>query len=149
MKSNESVAYLKGVFEGLGMDSNSPEGKLFVALMDTVQKLSEEVADLEARLVDLGEYVEELDEDLAYVEEDLYDFEDEDEDDDDFDEEDDDTMYFEVVCPSCGEVVCFDDSLEEDEITCPSCGELLELDFECDGQCGEDCCGCPAAEDQE
>ena len=145
MKSNESVAYLKGVFEGLGMDSSSAEGKLFVALMDTVQTLSEEVADLQARLQDLGEYVEELDEDLAYVEEDLYDIDDEDED---YDDEDDDTQYFEVVCPSCGEVVCFDDSLEEDEITCPSCGELLELDFECDGQCGEDCCGCPAAEQE-
>lgn len=144
MKSNESVAYLKGIFEGLGMDVATPEGKLFVALMDTVQTLSNEVADLQAKLQDLGEYVEELDEDLAYVEEDIYDTDDD--DDDDFDDEEDDTQYFEVVCPSCGEVVCFDDSLEEDEITCPSCGERLELDFECDGQCGEDCDCCPSSD---
>lgn len=146
MKSNESAAYLKGMFEGLGMDKNSPEGKLFAALLDAVETLSNEVIELQAKVQDLGEYVEELDDDLAAVEEDLYDDEDDDFDDDD----DDDTTYFEVVCPSCGEVVCFDDSLEDDEITCPSCGEHLELEFEgCDGCCGEDCDACPDAEGGE
>ena len=109
MKSNESVAYLKGVFEGLGMDSSSAEGKLFVALMDTVQTLSEEVADLQARLQDLGEYVEELDEDLAYVEEDLYDIDDEDEDYDDEDDEDD--LDFSKLFDS----LISDDSLDDED----------------------------------
>ena len=46
MKSNESVAYLKGIFEGLSIDKTTPEGKLFVALMDTVDTLAHEVAEL-------------------------------------------------------------------------------------------------------
>ena len=146
MKSNESVAYLKGIFEGLSIDKTTPEGKLFVALMDTVDTLAHEVAELQEKVKDLGEYIEEIDDDLAIVEDELYEEEFE---EDDFDDEEE-TQFYEVVCPSCGEVVCFDDSLEGDEITCPSCGENLELDFECDGSCcGEDCEGCPASDDKE
>ena len=52
--------------------------------------------------------------------------------------DDDDSEYYELECPSCGETVCFDDSLDPDELVCPACGEKIG-DFEiCDGNC-EDC----------
>ena len=35
----------------------------------------------------------------------------------------DDTDYYEIVCPSCGETVCFDESLDPENLTCPACGE--------------------------
>ena len=33
--------------------------------------------------------------------------------------------YFEIVCPSCGETVCFDDSINAEELSCPACGSEL------------------------
>ena len=141
MKSTESTAFLKGLLEGLSgeIDRSTAQGKLFVAILDAVDTLAKENEELSKRISDLGEYVEEMDDDLSAVEEDLYGAEDDEEDDDD----EEDAQYYEVTCPKCGEVVCFDDSLEGDELTCPACGEQLELEFECDGDCKacerEDC----------
>ena len=84
----------------------------------------------------LEEYIEELDEDLGGLEEYVYELDDEFEcdgdceccDDEDCecccDEEDDE--YFECECPSCGETVCFDCSIDPEELTCPACGEKFE-----------------------
>ena len=63
-----------------------------------------------------------------------------DEDEDDEDEDDDEANFYEATCPSCGEVVCFDDSLDPENIVCPACGEKFSCvcDGECD-TCDEDC----------
>ena len=45
------------------------------------------------------------------------DFDDEDEDDEDYEE------IFEVECPSCGEIICFEGDIDEDNLRCPACGE--------------------------
>ena len=37
----------------------------------------------------------------------------------------DDDEYFEIVCPSCGETVCFDESVNAEELLCPACGNAL------------------------
>ena len=36
-----------------------------------------------------------------------------------------DEEYFEIVCPSCGETVCFDDSVNAEDLICPACGSEL------------------------
>ena len=36
-----------------------------------------------------------------------------------------DEEYYEIVCPSCGETVCFDESVNAEELICPACGEKL------------------------
>ena len=90
-------------------------------------------------LVDLQEYIEEVDEDLEAVE----DFLDEEcegdcDDCDDYDcecnscydDEEDDGEYFEVECPSCGDKVCFDESIDPEELVCPACGEKFSCIFE-------------------
>ena len=91
------------------------------------------------------DYCEELDEDLGDVEEVL--LEDEEYDEDEWDDDccdcdcddcdcdgdcDDcdcdcccDEDYFEIVCPSCGETVCFDESVNAEELICPACGSEL------------------------
>jgi uncharacterized protein (DUF983 family) len=38
----------------------------------------------------------------------------------------DDDEYFEVECPSCGEIICFDESIDPEELACPACGEKFE-----------------------
>ena len=34
---------------------------------------------------------------------------------------DDDEEFFEIICPSCGETVCFDESVNAEELICPAC----------------------------
>ena len=46
---------------------------------------------------------------------------------------------YEVECPSCGEVIYFDEEIILDgKAECPSCGETLEFDCDCDCDCCED-----------
>ena len=147
MSLTEKSAYIKGLAEGLELDQSTKEGKVIAALLDLVDELSHEVADIEEDIAEIDEdldylndYIEEIDEDLADVEDfldeeidedDLYDDDDEDEDDDDFYCDGvcegcdgcDDEEFFEIVCPSCGETVCFDQELDPENLTCPACGE--------------------------
>ncbi|MBQ8341190.1 MAG: hypothetical protein IJY22_02285 [Clostridia bacterium] len=134
MTITEKAAYLKGLAEGLELDTTTKEGKLINALLDMVGALAEKVDELEGDIAELTEYVEELDEDLGDVEELLYDDEDEDAeycdgdcdgcdgcDDYDMDE------TFEIECPKCGDTVCFDESVDPESLICPACGEKLNV----------------------
>ena len=38
---------------------------------------------------------------------------------------DDGEDYYEIVCPSCGETVCFDESVNAESLVCPACGSPL------------------------
>ena len=31
-----------------------------------------------------------------------------------------------MVCPACGETICFDGSIDPEELACPACGEKFE-----------------------
>ena len=137
MNINKESAYLRGLLEGYELDSNKKETKLFQKMLALIDEMADHITALEADNAELREYIEELDHDLGAVEEDLYmtdddeDYDDE-EDEDDFD---DDSEFYELECPSCGEVVCFDDSLDPDELTCPACGEKISDIELCDGDC--------------
>ena len=37
-----------------------------------------------------------------------------------------DEEFFEVECPACGEIICFDSSIDPEELSCPACGEKFE-----------------------
>ena len=137
MKITEKAAYLKGLCDGLKPDANKAEGKLILELIETVSLMAAKIEEMEADAKNLRDYVEELDEDLGSVEELLYDEEDEDDFDDDFecdgnccdcdsDCELADEEFFEVECPACGEVICFDGSIDPEELACPACGEKFE-----------------------
>ena len=139
----EKTAYIKGLCEGLGIDGkDTAEAKIIKALLDLCQDMAEEIDALGSDVEDLIDYCEELDEDLGDVEEVLLDMDEEDEDEewDDEDEWDEccdcdcdcddcdcdcccDDDYFEIVCPSCGETVCFDSELDPENMLCPACGE--------------------------
>lgn len=138
MGITEKAAYLKGLFDGYEISENSKESKIIGEMLNLICDMADKISALEADNRELHEYVEELDHDLGEMEE-LH-FEDDysDLNDDDEDYEEDETEYFELECPSCGEIICFDESLGLDEATCPACGELI-TDIEiCDGNC--DCC---------
>ena len=141
MSVSEKVAYLRGLMEGLDLDSDSKEGKLFAAIVDALDEMASEISDLEEDIEDveddldeLEEYIEEVDEALGDVEEFVYDIDDDCDcccDDDDCDCCCDDEDLYEVECPACGEVICIDGCIvDEGEMDCPNCGEHLEFDMD-------------------
>ena len=129
MTISEKVAYLKGLAEGLNIDTDkSKEGKLINVMIGILEEIGLALEDLEENSLALGEEIDVLSDDLADVEAVVFD-EDEDDDDDD-DEEDFDDDWFEVECPNCDEVLVVDeDALEEGYIKCPNCDTEYSLDL--------------------
>ena len=147
MGITEKVAYLKGLADGLGLDKDTKEGKLFAAIIDILDDMALEMRDIEDEQCEIEEGLDAVSDDLNDVEEFLYEaFDDEDEDDEDEDDDDEDDPAYGTTCPNCEEDIFFDeDVLEEGYVICPNCGEKLDFDLdsledECD--CGSDCCGC-------
>ena len=123
MEISEKVAYLKGLAEGLALDTETKEGKLIAAIIDVLDEMSIRFEDIDDNLVDLEDGLDAVSDDLSEVEEALYEM-------DDDDEELDDAEYFETTCPVCQEEIVFDeDTLDSGEIRCPNCGEKLEFDL--------------------
>jgi hypothetical protein len=116
-------------------------------LANEVADIQNDIEEIDNDLDYLSDYVEELDDDLQVVEDFLDDeceLEDEEDEDNDWDEDEEDDEdweecdgdctscdgcscedeeYYEIVCPSCGETVCFDGELDPENLICPACGE--------------------------
>lgn len=124
----ESVAYLKGLAEGMDIKENSKEGKLLLGILDTLEEIVASMEEIQEEQDDLVEYVETLDDDLAEVEESVME-----EDDLEEDMEDEDIEFMEIECPKCGEIIYLDEDIlydDDAEILCPSCHELIEFDMD-------------------
>ena len=125
MTISEKVAYLKGLAEGLNLDTEkSKEGKLISVMIGIMEELAMSVEDLEENALDLGEEIDVLSDDLADVEAEVFD----DEDSDSGEDYDDD--WFEVECPTCGaDIVVDDEALADGEVECPSCGTRYAMEL--------------------
>ena len=130
MTISEKVAYLKGLAEGLDLDTvKSKEGKLISVMIGILEELAMSVEDLEDNVSNLGEEIDTLSDDLADVEEVVFDDEDEDYDDD----------WFEVECPSCGaDILVDDEALADGEVECPACGARYAMELTDDEESSED-----------
>ena len=132
----EKAAYLKGLAEGLGMDAQSKEGRLWAALNDLLADMAHEIEDLHDADDRLDDALDELAGELSYLEELSCDLEKLDDDDDEAADDDDaeyDGVVYDATCPVCGEEISFDEeTLESGSIRCPKCGELLEFDLGAD-----------------
>ena len=124
MTISEKVAYLKGLAEGLDLDTEkSKEGKLISVMIGILEEGGLSLEDMEENALNLGEEIDALSDDLADVESIVYD---EEEDDEDEDEED----GFEVECPNCDEPLFIgDDELAEGVVVCPNCNTRFSLDL--------------------
>ena len=139
MTLSEKSAYLKGLMEGMKLSTETDEGKMIAALVDTIGQIASSISDLEENAIAVSDELDEIEETLDAMEDfllDEFDEDDEDEgeedeeDEDDFDFDDDEIIY-EVECPACGETINIDeDMLEEGSISCPNCGEELEFDLD-------------------
>ena len=130
MTISEKVAYLKGLAEGLNIDTDkSKEGKLINVMIGILEEIGLAIEDLEENSLALGEEIDVLSDDLADVEAVVFDDEDEDDYDED-DEEEFDDDWFEVECPNCDEVLVVDEeALAEGHIKCPNCDTEYSLDL--------------------
>ena len=148
MTISEKSAYLKGLMDGLNLDTEKAEGKLIAAIVDLLGDVTKKVTDIEDTTIAISDELDEIEEDLDAIEDYILDDEDEDyeddwddedfddyEDEDDFEDEgfdfgDEETTIYEVKC-ACGNVIAFDeDTLEEGSIICDECGETLEFSFD-------------------
>lgn len=137
MEIMEKVAYLKGLAEGMELDTEKKEGKLLSAIIDVLEDIALELEDLWDGEEELAEGLDAVSDDLEDVEEILFDelddedYDDEDEDEYELDELDEDEDCYATTCPTCEESIYFDESiLEEGEVICPNCGEKLEFDLD-------------------
>ena len=147
MTISEKSAYLKGLMDGLKLNTESDEGKMIAAIVDLLGDVTKRVTDIEETTIAISDELDEIEEDLDaiedYILDDEDDFEDLDEDELDWDDEDDlddpeegfdfgdeDSTIYEVEC-ACGEIIDFDEEvLEKGSIVCPNCGETLEFSLE-------------------
>ena len=157
MTISEKSAYLKGLMDGLQLNTETSEGKMIAAIVDLLGDVTKRLTDVEETTIAISDELDEIEEDLDAIEDfimdeddDDYDYDDEDDDDYEYDDDDDDdefddeeseegfefgyedTTIYEVVC-ACGNIIDFDEeTLEKGSIICPACGETLEFTTEDD-----------------
>ncbi len=146
MTISEKSAYLKGLMDGLKLNTESDEGKIIAAIVDLLGDMSKRITDIEETTIAISDELDEIEEDLDAIEdfimdEDEDDFDDfEDYEDDEWDEDEDyeegfdfgdeDSTIYEVEC-ACGEIINFDEEvLEQGSMVCPNCGETLEFSLD-------------------
>ena len=132
MTLSERTAYLKGLMEGMEIDTETKEGKLFKAIIETLDDMALTVSDVEDVVDAVCDELDSIEEDLDAIEDYLLDEEDDEYDDDDEAEDDfdfGDEVIYEIKCPVCNAVINLDEEmLEAGSIECPDCGEELEFD---------------------
>ena len=147
MTINEKAAYLKGLMEGMQLDTEKAEGKMIAAIVDLLGDVTKKLTNVEDTTIAISDELDEIEEDLDAIEDFIMDEDDDDDDyeDDDFEDYDDeeeedyeegfdfgdeDTTIYEVKC-ICGNVIAFDEeTLEAGSIVCDECGETLEFSFD-------------------
>ena len=148
MTISEKSAYLKGLMDGLNLNTESDEGKMIAAIVDLLGDVTKKLTAVEDTTIAISDELDEIEEDLDAIEDFIMDDEDDyddyedddydydfDDDEDEYDDEgfdfgDEDSTIYEVEC-ACGEIIDFDEeTLEKGSMTCPNCGETLEFSFE-------------------
>ena len=131
METTEALGYLKGLIDGLDLDDNKKETKIFKAIIDVLENLNDDVLDITEELDVVEEQLDDIDDDLASVEEAVY--------DDDFDgcegcegcDGFEDAEEYEITCPACNaELTVDEDTVLEGSFECPNCGEILNFEIE-------------------
>ncbi|MBQ2729304.1 MAG: hypothetical protein IJF69_00855 [Clostridia bacterium] len=161
MTISEKSAYLKGLADGMNLDTEKAEGKLIAGLLDLVSDIATTVETLDEDYEELCDYVDELDSDLGDLEEFVYLEDEEDEclfeDDDEYDfgeyEDCDGECDGCCGCDDLDELEALDgeeDVFDLDEegmrcIMCENCGDTICYDESLDPAeivcpaCGKNC----------
>lgn len=141
MTISAKVAYLKGLAEGLGLDTEkSKEGKLISVMVGILEEISLSIEDLEENALALGEEIDGLSDDLTEIES-IFSHDHGDEDgcgcgcgDDCCDDSD-----CAALCPTCQELVTItEDDITAGKVTCSACNGSFALFFGGEEEDGEE-----------
>ena len=118
MSNSERASYIRGLMDGMELDPNAKETKIFNAIADLLSELCTSVDELEDEVDGIADQLDEVDEDLGALESEYYGI-------------DEDSCgcgghhhqggcgcghhhaEFEAICPSCGETLDF--AFDDDE----------------------------------
>ena len=125
------ASYLKGLQEGMKLDTSKSEGKLFSEIIDLLGSIAERIELIEDEQDYVADKIEEIEGVIDILGHEIY------ADDDDRDCDCDDCFC--VTCENCGEQFeITDEDIMDGSTNCPYCGHDIEFDFKCDCDC-EDC----------
>ena len=128
------AAYLKGLADGMKLNTEENEGKLLAEIIDFLSDLADQVEAIDDEQGFIADALDDLEEEIDVIGNEVFDEYDE------YDEDEDDE--FQITCQGCGEdIIVSAEDLLDGEILCPQCGATIEFDFDCDGEC-EGCDGC-------
>ena len=132
MTISEKVAYIQGLYDGLGLDGEkSGEARILAELLDVMKEVGQRLDGVDTILDSFDEELDALGDSVADLEDAVFDDEDE-EDEFSFDSDGDlDEDFFEIPCPTCGaDLVVDDETLAAGGVDCPACGGKFALSFE-------------------
>jgi len=131
MTISEKVAYLKGLAEGLDLDTTkSKEAKLISVMIGILEEIGVEMEDLGETMDELGEELDAVSDDLGDVERIVYDGEEKDVPEDEGD-------FYDVKCPNCGKDLAIDESvLAAGTVECPACHDQFAIDLSSEEESG-------------
>ena len=128
MTVSEKVAYIRGLYDGLGLDaSKSGEARILSEVLDVLRQIGGQMDGLDASTGRLFDELDELRDSVSDLENAVFDG------DGGSSEEagDTDGDFFEVPCPTCGEDLLVDDeALAAGVVDCPACGGKFALSIE-------------------
>ena len=108
------AAHLQGLFEGMQLDETKKETKIIGEILDILAETTEELQRLSNENAALKQAISNIDPLL----------------DNDEDVDIDDGADYQVICPTCGEIMYLDyATIELGSVDCTNCGELLEFDL--------------------
>ena len=127
------AAYLKGLADGLKLDTETNEGQLIDGILNLLTDMAEEMEMLNEEQGFIADKIDEIEDVIEIIGDETF--------GDDYDDMDD--MYT-LVCENCGAEIDLTgddlDDIADGVFACPDCGEIIELDFDdCDCDCD---CGC-------
>ena len=130
---SNKAAYLKGLADGMKLDTEKIEGKLLDEVISLLGDVTRKIDLIDDEQGFLADKIDDLEEVIDIIGEQVYS-----EGDDDFDD------TYSITCENCGEQIeITDEDISDGSILCPHCGQEIEFDFSCDEcDCGHDDCGC-------
>ena len=123
----EKVSYIKGLAEGMKLNTETPEGKILAAVIDVLGDIALNIEDIDSDLADVSDVVTDLEESVMDLEDEVYGEDEYDRSDDDDDEDD----LYELTCPTCNNTITADfDVIANGKIECPNCGSTIEFELD-------------------
>ena len=119
MTISEKVAYLQGLYDGLGLDGEkSAEARILSEVLDVLGQIGAQLDGMDASTGRLSDELDDLRDSVAELENAVFD-------------EDGGEDFFEIPCPTCGEDLTVDgEAMVAGVVECPKCGGRFAISVE-------------------